>query len=270
MSHYDDDEPISKSYDAQLMRKLLRYLKPHSFWVMISILLLLFASILQLLGPILTRQAVDQYVAQKNLEGIDRLALLYLGILLTVMLLQYAQSYIVSYVGQKLMHELRLQIFTHLQDLSLRFYDKNPLGRLMTRVTNDVQNLNETLTVGIVTAFGDIILLLGIVGVMLSFNWQLALITFSMLPLLIYAAFIFREKVRKSYALIRKRLAKINAFLQESISGISVIQVFNREERNYDHFDDLNHDYLKAFLQTIFLYHINVRFARHSPYPTRR
>lgn len=255
MNQYQaEEEIVGKAYDARLMRRLLKYLAPYKLYVAISVILLLFISALQLAGPYLTKIAIDRYIVTQNISGLSRIALMFLAILVSTFFLRYLQIYIMQFVGQKVMFDIRMKLFSHLQEMSLSFFDKNPVGRLITRLTNDVEVLNEMLTSGVIAIFGDIFSLIGIVIVMLWLDFTLALVSFAILPLLIYATLFFRQKMRKSYRAIRTRLARINAFLQESIVGISIIQIFNREKKNFGRFEGLNHHYLEASLQSIF-YH---------------
>ena len=254
MNYHQEEEIAGKAYDARLMRRLLKYLTPYKLYVIISIILLLLISVLQLAGPYLTKIAIDRYIVTQNISGLSRIALIFLAILVLTFFLRYLQIYIMQYVGQKVMFDMRMKLFSHLQEMSLSFFDKNPVGRLITRLTNDVEVLNEMLTSGVIAIFGDIFSLIGIVIVMLWLDYKLALVSFAILPLLIYATLFFRQKMRKSYRAIRTRLARINAFLQESIVGISIIQIFNREKKNFGKFKGLNHHYLEACLQSIF-YH---------------
>lgn len=255
MNQYQaEEEIVGKAYDARLMRRLLKYLAPYKLYVAISVILLLFISALQLAGPYLTKIAIDRYIVTQNISGLSGIALMFLAILVLTFFLRYLQIYIMQFVGQKVMFDIRMKLFSHLQEMSLSFFDKNPVGRLITRLTNDVEVLNEMLTSGVIAIFGDIFSLIGIVIVMLWLDFTLALVSFAILPLLIYATLFFRQKMRKSYRAIRTRLARINAFLQESIVGISIIQIFNREKKNFGRFEGLNHHYLEASLQSIF-YH---------------
>lgn len=252
--HQAEEEILGKAYDARLMRRLIKYLAPYKLYVVISIILLLFISALQLAGPYLTKIAIDRYIATQDISGLSRIALIFLAILIVTFFLRYLQVYIMQFIGQKVMFDMRMKLFSHLQEMSLSFFDKNPVGRLITRLTNDVEVLNEMLTSGIITIFGDIFTLIGVVTIMLWLNFKLALISFAVLPLLVYATLLFRQKARKSYRAIRTRIARINAFLQESIVGMPIIQIFNREKKNFHKFEGLNHHYLEACLRSVF-YH---------------
>jgi len=255
MNQYQaEEEVLGKAYDSRLMRRLIRYLAPYKLYVAVSIILLLFISVLQLAGPYLTKIAIDRYIATQDISGLSRIALIFLAILVVAFFLRYLQIYIMQFVGQRVMFDMRMELFSHLQEMSLSFFDKNPVGRLITRLTNDVEVLNEMLTSGIIAIFGDIFSLIGIVIVMLWLDFKLALVSFMVLPLLIYATILFRQKARESYRAIRTRIARINAFLQESIVGMPIIQIFNREKKNLGKFRGLNHRYLEACLRSVF-YH---------------
>ena len=255
MNQYQaEEEVLGKAYDSRLMRRLIRYLAPYKLYVAVSIILLLFISVLQLAGPYLTKIAIDRYIATQDVSGLSRIALIFLAILVVTFFLRYLQIYIMQFVGQRVMFDMRMELFSHLQEMSLSFFDKNPVGRLITRLTNDVEVLNEMLTSGIIAIFGDIFSLIGIVIVMLWLDFKLALLSFMVLPLVIYATILFRQKARESYRAIRTRIARINAFLQESIVGMPIIQIFNREKKNLGQFEGLNHHYLEACLRSVF-YH---------------
>lgn len=236
------------------MKRLLKFLRPYRLQVGVGISLLLISSVTQLAGPLLTKIAIDRYITGKDWSGLTVIALIFLAIIAVEFIISFTQTYLIQWIGQKVMFDIRTLIFSHLQKLPLSFFDKNPVGRLVTRTTNDVEALNEMLSSGVVTIFGDVFVLVGIVVAMLNLNWQLALVTLSVLPLIFYATFLFRSKVRESYRKIRVRIARINSYLQENISGMYTVQIFNREAKNAQHFDQLNKDHLLAYLQTIRYY----------------
>jgi ATP-binding cassette subfamily B protein len=204
--------------------------------------------------PVLTQQAIDRYIATGDLAGLNRLALLFLGLLILGFVCEYGQTYILQNVGQQIMRTLRLQVYGHLQRLDLRFYDRNPVGRLMTRVTTDVDALNDLFASGVVTVFGDVIVLVGIMIVMLLMHWQLALVAFAVVPLIVLATHWFRVHVRESYRRIRGLIARVNAFLQEHITGISTVQLFGQEARVWRRFDAINREHRDVNVQSIFYY----------------
>ncbi len=249
-----EEETLGKAYDARLMRRLLRYLRPYWWLVGLAIAILAGASALQVVGPWLTKLALDEAIPRGDRHYLGILGLAYLGVLLLTMVFQYAQSILTTWLGQQVMRDLRTEIFGHLQRQDLRYHDRNPVGRLMTRLTSDVETLNELFSSGVVTVFGDIFTLVFIVGAMLSLDWQLALVTFSVLPLVAWAAFLFRGRIRRAYREIRVRLARINAYLQERITGIRVVQLFNREASDLARFKAINQDYLEAHLRSITYY----------------
>jgi ATP-binding cassette, subfamily B, multidrug efflux pump len=263
-----EEEVIGKAYDSRLMRRLLIYLRPYRFQVGIAIVSIVGKSFADVLGPYLTKVAVDRYLAPtkastsglwswlspRPLVGVSQIAAIYVGLLLATFLFEFLQTYFMQWTGQKVMFDLRSQIFRHLQRMQIAFYDKNPVGRLVTRVTTDVDALNEMFTSGVVSIFEDIFVLVGIVGVMLCMNWKLALITFAVLPLIIYSTKIFRDKVRDSYRRIRVAIARINAYLQEHVSGMVVLQLFNREKKAYNRFSEINRSHMDAYKDAIMAY----------------
>ena len=263
-----EEEILGKAYDSRLMRRLLTYLRPYRWQVAIALLSILFKAFADVLGPYLTKVAIDRYLAPtkestsgmwswlspRPLAGIGQIAAVYVGLLIFSFLLEFLQTYYMQWTGQKVMFDLRSQIFRHLQRMHVAFYDKNPVGRLVTRVTTDVDALNEMFTSGVVSIFEDIFVLAGIVGIMLCMNWELALSTFAVLPLIVVATKIFRDKVRDSYRRIRTAIARINAYLQEHVSGMVVLQLFNRERKAYDRFAEINRSHMDAFKDAIMAY----------------
>ncbi len=253
-NNYHEEEILGKAYDGRLMRRLLKYARPYRTQLIAAVLLLLGGSLLQLLLPIMVQIGIDRYLFVGDINGLTRIVLAYAGILLAAFILQYLQMYITMAVGQKVQYDIRMQIFSHLQRLHLAFFDRNPVGRLVTRVTNDVGVLDEMFSSGLVAVFGDIITLIGIVVALLYYNWQLALMTFVVLPLLIVATIIFRKKVRAIYRDVRIRLARLNSFVQEHINGMTVIQLFNREKEIYKDFISINSRLREMHLKSIYYY----------------
>ena len=265
MAGIHDEEVLGKAYDSRLMKRLLTYLRPYRVQVAIALIAIVLKAGADVLGPYLTKVAIDKYLAShreahslldrflspRPLTGIAQLAAMYVGLLLFSFLLEFAQTYIMQWTGQKVMFDLRAQIFRHLQKLHIAFFDRNPVGRLVTRVTSDVDALNEMFTAGVVSIFEDIFVLLGILIIMLNMSWRLALITFAVLPLIFYATSIFRRKVRESYRRIRIAIARINAFLQEHVTGIVVLQLFNREKKSYERFEKINRIHMDAYKDAI-------------------
>jgi ATP-binding cassette, subfamily B, multidrug efflux pump len=253
--NFDEDEILGKAYDARLMRRLLGYLRPYRGLVIIALLIILGISFTEAAPPVLAKFIVDNAIAPAvngeigTDEGLARLAplgLAYIAVLLVSSGLRYAQTMLASYVGQKAMYDLRVQLFAHLQGLSLSFFDRNPVGRLMTRITNDIDALTDMVTQGVVAIFGDILVIGTIAIVLLVLDFRLALVTFAALPVLISLTMYFRRIMRDSFRSIRIRLARINAYLNENLSGMAIVQLFTRERASFKQFDDLNTDLLNA------------------------
>jgi ATP-binding cassette subfamily B multidrug efflux pump len=263
-----EEEVLGKAYDSRLMKRLLRYLRPYTWQVVVALLAIILKAGADVLGPYLTKVAVDKYLAHVGtahsfldrwlsstpLVGIAQIAAVYVGLQLFSFLLEFLQTYYMQWTGQKVMFDLRSQIFRHLQHMHIAFFDKNPVGRLVTRVTTDVDALNEMFTAGVVSIFEDVFVLAGILLIMLGMNWKLALITFAVLPLIFWATLIFRTRVRDSYRRIRIAIARINSYLQEHVSGMMVLQLFNREKRSYEQFSDVNKSHMDAFKDAIMAY----------------
>ncbi|MBI5747754.1 MAG: ABC transporter ATP-binding protein [Nitrospinae bacterium] len=235
-----EDEIIGKAYDAKLMRRLLGFFKPYQKQLTISILLLIIISILNLSGPYLTKIAIDNYILTGDWSGLNFVMAVYFMVLLMTFSLQYTQVYIMQLTGQRAMYDIRVKLFAHIQKMSLSFFNNNPIGRLVTRIVNDIEVLNEMFTQGIVVAIGDLLTLIGIAIALLILNLKLALLTFIVLPPLLYATKFYRDRARDSYRNIRTNLAKLNSYLQENIGGMSTVQIFNREDENFKRFDRIN------------------------------
>ncbi len=251
---HHEEEALGKAYDARLMRRLLEYLRPYRLHVVGAVALLMLASALEVLGPWLTQQVIDRAIPAGDVGLLGMLTALYIGAVVAGSALQYGQVLLTTWLGQSVMYDLRTEIFRHFQRLDLRFYDRNPVGRLMTRITNDVETLNELFTSGIVSVFGDVFTLAFIVAAMLRMEWRLALVSFAVLPLVFVTAFVFRAKIRAAYRDIRVRLARLNAFLHERFTGIRVVQLFNREGADTHRHAELNESYLRAHLRSITYY----------------
>ena len=249
-----EEEILGKAYDARLMRRMLHYLRPYAGWVALGIFLSIAVSGMEAVRPYFTKIAVDQNIAQHDMPGLLRTTLLFLGVLMLRGLLQYLNTYLTQWIGQRTIFDLRMEIFAHLQRLGLTFYDRNPIGRLITRVTNDVEVLNEMFSSGIVMVFSDVFTIIGILYFMFSMNWPLALISLSVLPLLFYGTFLFRKKAREAYREVRLQIARINTFMQEHITGMMVDQVFGREHKSYEGFKVINGLHRDANIKSIFYY----------------
>ena len=256
MADYDlhEEEAVEKPFDARLMARLLGYLKPYGRWVAFTFVLILIGSVVRQAGPLLTKIAIDDHIVTGDYEGLDRIALIFVGLLALQFALGYAQTFATRMVGQWAMYDVRLQIFSHLQRLPLRFFDRTPIGRLMTRNTNDVDALNELFTDGVVAVFSDIFTLIAIMGYMFWMDPTLALVTCVALPPMFVVTFYLQKYAMQAMRRGRSRLARLNAYLQENFSGIEVVQLFNRERRNRERFDEHNQSYLQANLESTFYY----------------
>jgi ATP-binding cassette, subfamily B, multidrug efflux pump len=265
-----EEEVLGKAYDSRLMKRLLSYLRPYKWQVTTALVSIILKSAADVAGPLLTLLAVDiylmkdpgahpvatRYLSPDPLTGINQVCAVYVGLLLFSFFLEFLQTYFMQWTGQKVMFDLRSQIFRHLQYMHISFFDKNPVGRLVTRATTDVDALNEMFTAGVVAIFEDVFVLVGIVGVMLYVDWRLALITFAVLPVIIYVTGIFRRSVRESYRGTRTAIARINSYLQEHVSGMVVLQLFNRERRAYKRFEQVNTENMLAWKDAILAYAI--------------
>ena len=249
-----EDEVIGKAYDARLMRRLLGYLRAHRRSVIVALVAIVGHSAMQLVQPLLTRMAIDDYILAGSLDGLDQIALLFLLLLMASFVLEFVETYTMQMMGQRIMYELRMEIYGHLQRLDVRFYDRNPVGRLMTRVTTDVDALNDLFASGVVSAFRDVFTLLGIMVILVIMDWRLAIVAFSVLPLIVIVTRWFRIHARASYREVRGWIARINATLQENITGMSTVQLFGRERRNLAAFNEVNGGHRDANLASIFYY----------------
>ena len=250
----DHDEVLGKAYDARLMWRLLGYLRPHMKMVAFALCAIVGYSVLQLAQPYLTKLAIDDHIRTGTLEGLDDIALVFVVVLVGSFVFEYLQTYTMQLMGQRIMFDLRLEIYRHLQRLDLRFYDKSPVGRLMTRVTTDVETLNDLFASGVIFVFRDVFMLLGIMVVLLVLDWRLALTAFSVLPLIAWVTHWFRQNARDSYRQVRGWIARINGFLQENITGMATVQVYGRERQNFDQFDQINSRHRDAHVDSIFYY----------------
>ncbi len=253
MAHHDDDV-VGKAYDARLMRRLLGYLRPYRLNAALALAAIIANSMLQLAQPYLMKVAIDRLIPAGDLAGVNRIALWYFGILAGSFCLEFTQTWLLQTTGQRIMFDMRMQVYQYLQRLDLRFYDRNPVGRLMTRVTTDVDVINYMFTSGVVSIFGDVFTLAGIMIVMLTMNWRLALVAFAVLPLIVLVTQWFRRHVRESYRTVRRLIARINAYLQEHITGMSTVQLFRREARAYAEFERINQEHRVANVDSIFYY----------------
>lgn len=251
---FHEEEALGKAYDNRLMRRLLAFAAPYRALIAIALFFLMIEGALQVVGPFLTQHVIDVAIPRHDYGAIRIAALLYAGSLLLEFGTNYGQSWFTALLGQNVMRDLRLQLFSHLQRLPIAFFDRNPAGRLITRVTSDVETLNELFTAGVVSGMGDLFTLLAISVAMLVTDWRLSLAAFGVIPLVVLVSHVFRVKVREAYRDIRTRLARINAFLQERLSGMRVVQLFGRERDEARRFDELNRSHLDAHLRSITVY----------------
>ncbi|HEX7243168.1 MAG TPA: ABC transporter transmembrane domain-containing protein, partial [Longimicrobiaceae bacterium] len=249
-----EEDSAGRAYDSRLIRRLVRYLHPYRLAVAGSIALLFVGAALELVGPWITMMVLDRAVPERDERLLLMLTAVFTGALVLSFVLQYVQSILTTWLAQRVMFDIRVELFSHLQRLSLRFFDANPVGRLMTRVTNDIEVLNEMFGAGIVTIFGDVFVLLFIVAAMFRMDWRLALVTLTILPFILAAALLFRGRIRNAYRDIRVRLARINAYLQERVGGIRVVQLFGREEQSLRRFREVNDEHLESHLRSITYY----------------
>jgi ATP-binding cassette, subfamily B, multidrug efflux pump len=253
LDHYEEDT-LGKAYDARLMRRLLTYLHPYRWRVVVAIGVLLIAAAVELVAPWLTGLAIDRAIPARDTGLLLQLGAAFFAAMLIAFVLEATQTVLTTTIGQHVMYDLRKQIFAHLQRLSLTFYDRTPVGRLMTRVTSDVEVLNELFSTGVVTVFGDVFTLVFIAVFMFVVDWKLALITFCVMPFVFIAAAAFRTRIRDAYRDLRIRLARINAYLQEHITGMSVVQLFGRERDKANRFRHITDEHLEAHLRSVFYY----------------
>ena len=249
-----DEDVLGKAYDARLMRRLLQYLRPYRRQVATALAAIMAFAVLELVPPYLIKLVIDRYIPAGDLQGVALIAALYLGVQVGAFLLEYLQTVTLQMLGQRIMFDIRMQVYGHLQRLDLRFYDRNPVGRLMTRVTSDVDVLNDLFTSGVVSVFGDVFTLAGIMIVLVVMDWRLALVAFSVLPLIAIVAQWFRRNVRGTYRAVRGWIARINAYLQERITGMATVQLFRREAKDFARFDEIDRAHRDANVDSIFYY----------------
>lgn len=251
---FGEDEVLGKAYDAKLMKRLLGFIAPYKKYVIFAIVLNIFVAILSAVGPMLTKIAVDDYISKSDYHGLLIISLVLTGSLILQATIQYFLTYFTQFIGQKTLYDMRTKIFNHIQTLALKFFDRTPIGRLVTRATNDVEALGELFSSGIVMVFYDIFIIIGILVFMFFMDVSLSLVTLTVLPVLIYGTFLFRKKARESYRDVRLYLARLNAYMQEHVTGMSVVQIFNKQEDEFNKFSLINDDYKKTNIQSIFYY----------------
>ncbi len=249
-----EEEVLGKAYDSKLMKRLLSYIKPYRKYVIFAILLNIVVASLIPLRPYLTKVAVDDYITKSDYHGLLIISLILLGVLLFQAVIQYFLTYFTQYLGQKTLYDLRIQLFQHTQRLALKFFDRTPIGRIVTRTTNDVEALSELFSSGIVMIFSDIFNIVWILVFMFYMDVRLALVTLSVLPVLIYGTFLFRKKARESYRDVRLHLARLNSYMQEHVTGMNVVQIFRKEKDELKRFLSINSDYRGANIKSVFYY----------------
>ncbi|AAM24092.1 ATP-binding cassette subfamily B protein [Caldanaerobacter subterraneus subsp. tengcongensis MB4] len=259
---YQQEEIMAKPFDWKIMKRLLTYAKPYWFYILIGVIAILLVTVSNLLRPYLVQQAIDNYInnphisKEQAIQGVIRIGSLYIVIITVAFLINYGQVYLIQYTGQKIIFNLRQQIFEHLQKLSLSFFDRNPVGRLVTRVTNDTDTLNEMYTSVITNLFNDVFIIAGIVIAMVSYNLKLAFIALSTTPLILTGMYIYRKLASQAYRLVRVRLARINAFLSEHISGMKIVQLFVTENKKMEEFKKINKEYYDANMRQLTIFAI--------------
>lgn len=254
--NFHEEEAIQETYDFHVGKRLLRYLKPYWKTATVALVLTLVLNILGSLQPWFTKHAVDDYITPRQTDGLWLFALAFFGLFLFRFLFSYSQEVLLNIVGQKVMFDLRTEIYTKLQNQEIAYYDRNPVGRVITRLTGDVDALNELFTSGVIDVLGDLVIIFAIIGMMFFLDWRLALVSLITVPLLFAATNWFRKKARVGFDKVRTRNAKLNAFLQEYISGAQTVQLFNAEKKAQKKFDEINDDYRNANIETIYYYAI--------------
>lgn len=246
-----EDEILGKAYDARLMVRILRYLRPYWKLLALSLSFLLLHTATQLLGPYITKIAIDRYIAHHDIHGLDLMVWAYLGVVFLSFVFLFVQTYATEFTGQRAMHDLRMEVFSHLQRQDMAYFDRHPVGRLMTRTINDVETLNELFSTGVVGLLEDVCIVFGIAAVMLWLNWKLALVCLAAFPLILYVSRFYRRRARDVYRESRLILARLNAGLQENIAGVATIQVFGQEEKMYRRFREINLAYRDVLLRSV-------------------
>src|SRR5829696_2477583 len=256
VTKYHEEEAIGKTYDLRVIRRLIGYLRPYWKLVIGALVLTLLTNILLSTQPYFTKMAVDNYIVPKNIEGIWLFAFAFFGVFLLRFLFSYFQEILLNNVGQRVMFDLRTEIFTKLQHQEIAYYDRYPVGRIVTRLTSDVDALNELFTSGVIDVLGDLVVIFAIIGMMFWLDWKLAIVSLVTVPLLFAATNWFRKHAREGFDRVRTRNAKLNAFLQEYISGAQTVQLMNAEEKAKQRFSEINDDYRNANIETIYYYSV--------------
>ncbi|MGM0737641.1 MAG: ABC transporter ATP-binding protein [Bacteroidota bacterium] len=243
-----------KAVDTYLIRRLYYFLAPYKWFLVLALFLTLGVAFLGPLRPYLTQVAVDDYIAEGDFVGLGRIMLLFMGVLLLETAILIGNTYVMRWVGQGALFRLRSAVFRKIQNLHVQFFDKNPIGRLITRSTSDIEALNDLLSSGVVNILGDLFRIVFIIGFMLSMSWELSLVSLSVLPILVYATFWFKARVRVAFLNVRDQIARLHSFVQEHIGGMSIVQLFGREKKEAEKFQDINRDHADAHIHTIFYF----------------
>src|SRR2546427_4146915 len=254
VKEFHEEEAIGKTYDFQVARRLLRYLRPYLSLLIPALVLTLVLNLLGILQPKFTQYAIDWFILPRKLAGLKLLLVLYVGVQILRLVFSYFQALLLNTVGQYVMFDMRRELYDKLQHQEVAYYDRNPVGRIMTRLTSDVDSLNELFTAGITDLLGDLVMIVAIIGMMLWMDVRLTLVTLFTVPMLWAATTWFRKGARKGYDMVRTRIARINAFLQEHFAGAQTVQIFNAEAKSLRRFAAINDDHRKANIDTIFFY----------------
>src|SRR6266446_5177785 len=254
VKQFHEEEAIGKTYDFQVARRLLRYLKPYVRFLIPALVFTLLLNLLGILQPKFTQYAIDWYILPRRIQGITLFAMVYLGAQFVRFVFSYFQVVLLNTIGQYVMFDLRRELYDKLQHQEVAYFDRNPVGRIMSRLTADVDALNELFTSGVTDLLGDLVMIAGIIGVMLWMDVRLTLVTLLTVPMLFAATTWFRKGARRGYDMVRTRIARINAFLQEHFAGAQTVQIFNAEAKSVHRFDVINEDYRRANIDTIFYY----------------
>ncbi len=252
--HSEDEDQKPPGIDGKLFRRIVFYLMPYRAWVAIAFVLVLLSAFLGPLRPKLVQIAIDDYIVVGNLEGLQAFIWILIGVLFVEGILLFINGYLTQWIGQQAIYDVRTKVYRHIQNQPLGFFDKTPIGKLITRTTSDVESLSDVLSAGIVTILGSLFRILFIAGFMFSLNWRLALVTLAALPVMIYVTFWFRKKVREQYRETRKQVARLYSFVQEHVTGMTIVQLFNREREELQRFRDINGDHRQAQVRTIFYF----------------
>nr|WP_245846139.1 ABC transporter ATP-binding protein [Longibacter salinarum] len=255
---YADEEPKDDGFkfDGRLIRRIADYLKPYKGWVVLALTITLAASFLGPIRPLLVQQAIDNYIVVGDLEGLQTIILLLVLALVGEGILKFGENYLTQYIGQNAIYDLRTAVFRHIQNQPLKFFDRTPVGKLITRTTSDVEALSNVLSSGLVVVIGDLLRIVFIAALMFYMNWVLALVTLCVMPLMVWITFWFRRHVRVQYREARNQVSRLNSFIQEHVTGMSIVQLFNREDEEMQRFEAINNEHRAAWIQTIFYYAI--------------